>query len=263
RLEALAAITDVTARIEAAAANAPPGAFAQVRNAEIARIVEACAGACEVETLYQGGRYALYRYRRFDDVRIVFAPERAIAAFGGDEDNFEFPRYSADFAFLRVYADGAPANTPQHLAMRFSAPSPDDVVLAVGNPGSTLRFETVAELTFLRDVELPWRLGMLNDARRRIGAFAQTSPDRARLAEPTLQSLDNAAKAFDGWLRALRDADQFAHVRAREADLQERVHRNLAARRDLGEAWAEIARAEIANASAFYPYQYLELRAGE
>lgn len=262
-LEALVGITDVTPRIEAAAANAPPGAFAHVRDGEIARIVEACAGFCEVETLYQGGRYALYRYRRFDDVRLVFAPERAIAAFGGDEDNFEFPRYSADFAFLRVYASGAPADTPQHLSMRFSPPSAGDIALAVGNPGSTLRFETVAELTFLRDVELPWRLGMLNEARRRIGAFAQTSPDRARLAEPTLQSLDNAAKAFDGWLRALRDQDQFAHVRSREADLQERVHRNLAARRDIGEAWAEIARAETANASAFYPYQYLELRAGE
>ncbi len=262
-LQVLVDITDVTARIQAVAASADAGAFARVRDAEIARIEAACAGSCEVETLYQGGRYGLYRYRRFDDVRIVFAPERAIAAFGGDEDNFEFPRYSADFAFLRVYENGAPAATPQHLSMRFAAPSAGDVVVAIGNPGSTLRFETVAELTFLRDVELPWRLGMLNQARRRIGAFAQTSPDRARLAEPTLQSLNNAAKAFDGWLRALRDANQFAHVAAREADLQERVHRNLAARRDMGAAWSEIARAEAANAGAFYSYQYLELRAGE
>src|SRR5262245_19406899 len=94
-LQVLAGITDVAGRIEAAAASAPPDAFARVRNAEIARIVDECAGTCEVETLYQGGRYALYRYRRFDDVRLVFAPERAIAAFGGDEDNFEFPRFSA------------------------------------------------------------------------------------------------------------------------------------------------------------------------
>lgn len=262
-LQVLVDITDVTSRIQAAAASADASAFARARNAEIGRIEGECTGSCEVETLYQGGRYALYRYRRFDDVRIVFAPERAVAAFGGDEDNFEFPRYSADFAFLRVYANGAPAATPQHLTMRFAAPAEGDVVLAIGNPGSTLRFETVAELTFLRDVELPWRLGMLNEARRRIGAYSQTSPDHARLAEPTLQSLDNSAKAFDGWLRALRDADQFAHVTAREADLQERVHRNLAARRDMGAAWTEIARAEAANAGAFYSYQYLELRAGE
>ncbi len=262
-LQVLADIEDVTPRIEAAAAHTEASAFAQVRDAEIDHIVEECAGACEVETLYQGGRYALYRYRRFDDVRIVFAPERAMAAFGGEEDNFEFPRYSADFAFLRVYANGAPAPTPQHLAMRFSALNEGDIVLSAGNPGSTLRFETAAELAFLRDVELPWRLTMLNDARRRIAAFVQTSPDRARLAEPALQSLDNAAKAFEGWLRALRDEQQFSHITAREADLQERVHRNLAARRDMGAAWTDVARAEAINATAFLPYQYLELRAAE
>ena len=262
-LQVLVDITDVTPRIQAAAASAPPEAFARVRDAEIVRIVEGCAGSCEVETLYEGGRYALYRYRRFDDVRLVFAPERAMAAFGGDADNFEFPRYCADFAFLRVYENGAPAATPGHLTMRFDAINANDIVLAVGNPGSTLRLQTGAQLAFLRDVELPWRIGMLTQARQRIAAFAQSSPDHARVAEPTLLSLDNAAKAFDGWLQALRDTNQFAHVTARDADLQERVHRNLAARRDMGDAWGEITRAETANAAAFLPYQYLELRAGE
>ncbi|MBS0384528.1 MAG: S46 family peptidase, partial [Proteobacteria bacterium] len=104
---------------------------------------------------------------------------------------------------------------------------------------------------------------MLNEARRRVGAFARTSPDHERLAEPALQSLDNAAKAFDGWLRALRDTEQFAHITAREADLQERVHRNRAAQRDIGAAWADVAHAEAVNTTAFLPYQYLELRAGE
>jgi hypothetical protein len=262
-LQVLVDITDVTPRIQAAAASAPPEAFARVRDAEIARIVDACAGSCEVETLYEGGRYALYRYRRFDDVWLVFAPERAMAAFGGDADNFEFPRYCADFAFLRVYENGAPAATPAHLTMRFDAIGANDVVLAAGNPGSTLRLQTGAQLAFLRDVELPWRIGMLTQARQRIAAFAQSSPDHARIAEPTRLSLDNAAKAFDGWLQALRDPNQFAHVTARDTDLQERVHRNLAARRDIGDAWGEIAHAEAANANAFLPYQYLELRAGE
>jgi len=262
-LQVLVDITDVTPRIQAAAAAAPPEAFARTRNAEIARIVEGCAGSCEVETLYEGGRYALYRYRRFDDVRLVFAPERAIAAFGGDADNFEFPRYAADFAFLRVYENGAPAATPSHLSMRFDAINANDVVVAAGNPGSTLRLETAAQLAFMRDVELPWRIGMLTQARQRMAAYARSSPDHARIAEPTLLSLDNAAKAFDGWLQALRDPNQFAHVTERDADLQERVHRNLAARRDMGDAWGEIARAETANATAFLPYQYLELRAGE
>jgi hypothetical protein len=262
-LQVLVDITDVTPRIQAAAAAAPPEAFARTRDAEIARIVENCAGSCEVETLYEGGRYALYRYRRFDDVRLVFAPERAMAAFGGDADNFEFPRYASDFAFLRAYDNGAPAATPSHLTMRFDAINANDVVIAAGNPGSTLRLETAAQLAFMRDVELPWRIGMLRQARQRMAAFAQSSPEHARIAEPTLLSLDNAAKAFDGWLQALRDPNQFAHVTARDADLQERVHRNLAARRDMGDAWSEIARAEVANATAFLPYQYLELRAGE
>ncbi|MBI3438090.1 MAG: S46 family peptidase [Proteobacteria bacterium] len=261
-LQVLVDITDVTPRIQAAAAAAPEG-FARARDAEIARIVEGCAGSCEVETLYEGGRYALYRYRRFDDVRLVFAPERAMAAFGGDADNFEFPRYAADFAFLRVYEHDAPAATPAHLTMLFGPISANDVVIAAGNPGSTLRLQTAAQLAFLRDVELPWRIGMLTQARQRMAIFAQASPEHARIAEPTMLSLDNASKAFDGWLLALRDPAQFARVTARDADLQERVHRNLAARRDIGDAWGDIAHAETANATAFLPYQYLELRAGE
>lgn len=262
-LQVLVDITDVTPRIQAAAAAAPAETFARTRDAEIARIVEACPGSCEVETLYEGGRYALYRYRRFDDVRLVFAPERAMAAFGGDADNFEFPRYAADFAFLRVYERDAPAETPAHLSMRFDAIGDGDVVISAGNPGSTLRLQTAAQLGFMRDVELPWRIAMLTQARQRMSVFAQSTPEHARIAEPTLLSLENAAKAFDGWLQALRDPAQFAHVTERDADLQERVHRNLAARRDMGDAWGDIARAETANATAFLPYQYLELRAGE
>src|SRR5690606_25269739 len=121
-VQVLTGVHDVTASVEAATAGASPEVFARVRDAEIARLERECsAGAvrCEVVTLYQGGRYSLYRYKRFDDVRLVFAPEHAIAAFGGDPDNFNFPRYCLDFSFLRLYENGAPARTPEHLSVRF------------------------------------------------------------------------------------------------------------------------------------------------
>jgi hypothetical protein len=122
-VQVLSHIEDVTDAINAAAQNVGPEGFARARDAVVARLQSRCASGtrvCEVVTLYQGGRYALYTYKRYDDVRLVFAPEHQAAAFGGDLDNFNFPRYDADFAFLRLYEDGAPAQTPAHLSMRFT-----------------------------------------------------------------------------------------------------------------------------------------------
>ncbi|MBX3511376.1 MAG: S46 family peptidase, partial [Hyphomonadaceae bacterium] len=265
-LQTLASIEDVTARIDAATAAVAPEAFAAARDGEIARLQRACNGGgqrCEVVTLYQGGRYALYTYRYYDDVRLVFAPEHAMAAFGGDDDNFQFPRYGLDFAFLRLYEGGAPALTPNHLALRFTRVADDEVVLAAGNPGATSRLRTVAELVFERDVHLPWRLSMLGAARDRVRAYAAQGADQARQSASTLQSLENIHTVLAGRLAALNDPTQFAHAGAREEDLRARVGRNAAAQREVGEAWAEVEAAQAANRELFYSYQLLELRAAE
>lgn len=260
----LAGVVDVTGRIDAAASGAV--SFAQARDAEIARIEEECdtqALRCEVVTLYQGGRYALHRYRRYDDVRLVFAPEQSMAAFGGDAANFNFPRYGADFAFMRVYENGAPAATPHHLGMRLSAVADGDIVIAVGNPGSTSRLRTTAELAFERDVNLPWRISMLDEQRRRLTAFARQGAAQALAAANALQVVENSYKALSGRRDALANPAGFAAAAARESDLQARVRRNLAAQRETGDAWGEIERAETAYRSFFLDHQLLEARAGE
>ncbi len=139
----LVAITDVSARVKKATAGLSGQAFKDARKAEIGRIESECqtsaALRCEVVTLFHGGRYDLYRYRRHQDVRLVFAPETAIAFFGGDPDNFMFPRWDLDVAFLRVFADGKPLATPDHLAWNAAGPKEGDVVFVAGNPGGTWR----------------------------------------------------------------------------------------------------------------------------
>ncbi|MEZ5996935.1 MAG: S46 family peptidase [Hyphomonadaceae bacterium] len=263
-VDVLDTISDVTAQIDAAASGASD--FALARDREIARLTDACRGPgvrCEVETLYQGGRYALYRFRTYSDVRLVLAPERAMAAFGGDADNFSFPRYCLDFAFVRLYENGAPAATPAHLRMRFTPLEDGEIVLAAGNPGRTSRLRTTQELAFERDVVLPWQIALMDDARVRLAAYAARGDEERLTASSALQSVDNAAGGLAGRLHALQNPEALARVAQREADLQARIRRNLAARRETGDPWGEIARAEAAYRGMFHRYQYLELRAGE
>jgi len=264
-VQTLAGIADVTTRIEAAANGAAAEDFARRRDAEIARIESECARGmrCEVVTLYQGGRYALYRYRRFTDVRLVFAPEHAIAAFGGAADNFSFPRYSLDVSFLRVYENETPAATPTHVSLRFTPVIEGEVTFAAGNPGVTSRLRTVSELAFERDVALPWRLASLAAARARLSVYVAQGPEQARQASEALQTVENLFAAMSGRRLALADAEGFARIEAREADLRARVARNQAATRAVGAAWQEIETAQTAYRAMFLEHQHLEARAAE
>lgn len=265
-VELLTGVADVTERINMAAAEGPPELFARLRDAEISRIESECARRterCDVVTLYEGGRYGLYRYRRYEDVRLVFAPERAMAAFGGAADNFNFPRHCIDFAFLRLYEDGAPARTPRHLAMRFTPLQEGEIVLVSGSPGRTSRSRTTAELAFERDVALPARIDALEQALARLREHAALAPERARAVSGVLLTLENSLRETAGRRQALADESGFARVAAREADLQTRVRRNRAAAREVGDAWGEIARALAAYRGFFDRHQLLEQRAGE
>jgi len=265
-IDVLTGIVDITDEINRATQDGPPETFAALRDAEFARQERECRQAgqrCEVVTLYQGGRYARYTYHRFSDVRLVFAPEHRVAAFGGDADNFEFPRYGLDFAFMRLYENGAPARTPNHLSLEFDPPEEGDIVLVAGNPGRTSRLRSVAELQFERDVNLPWQIASLTEQQARISAFAALGPDQARIASSALQSVENAMKGLTGRRNALIDPVGFAQVTGREADLQTRVRRNRAATREMGDAWGEIALAQRTYGSIYNAHQNLELRAGE
>jgi hypothetical protein len=265
-VDVLTSITDVTASIDTATAGVAPESFARARDAEFARLTRECTTEdtrCEVVTLYQGGRYGLYRYRSYSDVRMVFAPEHGMAAFGGDPDNFNFPRYGLDFSFLRVYDEGAPAATPNHLEMRFTPLAENEVVLIAGNPGRTSRLRTTAELSFERDLNLPWQIATLSELRGRLLAYSALGPDQARIASSNLQSVQNSFKGLSGRRQALADPTGFARVAERQADLQQRVRRNRASTREVGDAWGEVERAQGAYRGMFYQYQYLEQRAGD
>jgi len=265
-IDVLTAITDVTGTIEAATAGVTAEGFARARDAEFARLTRECTTPttrCEVVTLYQGGRYGLYQYRSYEDVRLVFAPEHKMAAFGGDPDNFNFPRYALDFSFLRLYDNDAPAVTPNHLGMRFTPLTEDEVVLIAGNPGRTSRLRTTAELAFERDLNLPWQIASLSELRGRLIAYSAQGPDQERIASSTLQSVQNSFKGLSGRRQALADPTGFARVEARQTDLQTRVRRNRAATREVDGAWDEIERAHATYRGMFYEYQYLEQRAGE
>jgi len=158
--EILLSITDVSAEITKVTSGLSGGDFIKARNAAYARLEsEACGKSpqtrCQVISFYRGGQHKLYRYRKYADVRLVFAPELGAAFFGGDPDNFNFPRYALDVAFLRLYENGKVVRTPQHLTWAARAPLPGEATFVSGNPGSTDRLLTVAQLETQRDLALP------------------------------------------------------------------------------------------------------------
>ncbi len=266
-VQVVTAISDVTGRIEQATANASAQQFATARDGEISRIENECRGGaadrrCQVVSLYQGGRYALYAYKRYDDVRLVFAPESAAAYFGGDPDNFNFPRYCFDVAFLRLYENGRPAQTPVYLPMRAAPLTADEPVFVPGNPGSTSRQMTAAQLEFQRDHFLPWRLAYLSELRGRLIAFSARGPEEARLALDTLLNVENGYKALAGRRNALVDRQGFAAVSARETDLRTRVARDATMARMVGPAWDEVTAASNAYRGFYLAHQFAEQRAG-
>ena len=162
-------------------------AFKAAQIAATSALEKACATAdavrCDVVSLYHGDRYHLYKYDRFQDVRLVFAPEQAIAFFGGDPDNFSFPRFDLDVAFLRAWQRGAPASTPEHLALAPHELHEGDATFVVGNPRSTSRELTAAELEFARDVALPKRVLRLAELRGELLQVEQGRGDTARRAD--------------------------------------------------------------------------------
>jgi hypothetical protein len=224
-LNVLVSIEDVTARVQAAVVpDASADAAAAARRAVMATIekesLDKTGLRSDVVTLHQGGAYHLYRYRKYTDVRLVFAPEQAIAFFGGDADNFEFPRFNLDCALFRAYADGRPARVPHHLAWASRPVAAGDLVFVTGHPGHTDRANTVAELVSLRDRLLPLQMQAVNRLESLYGAYAARGPEERRQAQDDLFGMQNARKARLGVLAGLLDPRVFAGLRAREADLR-------------------------------------------
>jgi hypothetical protein len=251
----LAGITDVTARLAQATAGKAGADFGEAQKAEMTRIEGECAEGgrwrCDVVTLFQGGAYHLYRYKRYQDVRLVFAPEFRIAFFGGDPDNFTFPRYDLDMSMLRVYEDGKPAKTPQFFAMDPKGPKDGDLTFVSGHPGRTQRLMTIAQLEFLRDVAFPARLVRLAEMRGLLIQYGKQSPEAARISQETLFFVENSYKAILGEWRALTDPVQMR----RKIDDEEALKLFVNDASKVA-AWDGIAKAE-AGFRDFYDAWYL------
>ncbi len=218
---------------------------------------------CESVDLYQGGQYWLYKYRRYQDVRLVFAPERDIAAFGGDPDNFQFPRWCLDVSLLRAYtADGKPAATPSFLRIHPEGPQAGDVVFVSGHPGTTDRLLTVAELEMLRNVDLPRWLLRASELRGRYIEFAKTGAEAKRIVEDPLNTLENSIKVRRKQLEALLDDRLLMAKREEEDALRARVAADPQLAATIGDPWSEIARAELRERELYLPHTFLELGAG-
>jgi hypothetical protein len=223
----LTALEDVSARVLGAVKPAMSDKEAgEARKAATARIEKECADRthqrCDVIPLYQGAEYHLYTYKKYTDVRLVFAPEQQAAFFGGDPDNFTFPRHDLDICIVRAYESGAPARPPAWLPWARKGAEDGDLVFVSGNPGSTARLETVAELESEREVIQPTLLKSLKRRLAVLKAFAAQSRESERRAKPQVFSVENSIKARDGGLRALLDAKAMAAKVEAEKDLRAR-----------------------------------------
>jgi hypothetical protein len=261
-IQQLGEITDVTARVQHATRGLEGEAFHQAFRAESARIEKECATSnqlsCEVVSLYHGGLYELYQYRRYEDVRLVFAPEIDAASFGGDPDNFNFPRYDIDYTFLRAYEGGKPVSTPDHLAWASTPLSPNDLSFVSGNPGTTERLRTVAELEYLRDHELVEELIRLAQYRGFLNEYAERGAEAKRFASDELFQVENGFKELRGEHESLLETAFFQRLVARERQLRARVNADPTWKAKYGNAWSAIAEAQAKAASMSDEMDWIE-----
>lgn len=265
--EVLTEITDVTDQVLAAGEGLEGADFNAARQAAVGRIQsEACAGDpkfnCQVISLYRGGQYSLHKFRKYDDVRLVFAPENQAAFFGGDPDNFNFPRYALDAGFLRAYEDGKPVETPNFLKWNAEAPEEGDVTFVSGNPGSTSRLLTMSQLERLRDQQLPITLIQASELRGRLLEYSLTGDEAKRVAFDPIFGLENSFKVYYGQQGALTDPSFMAAKREAEAELRARVAADPNLKQQIGDPWAELEAVQGVARDLYLPYRQLEQAAG-
>ncbi|HVW83670.1 MAG TPA: S46 family peptidase [Bryobacteraceae bacterium] len=197
----------------------------------------------DVVTLYQGGEYWLYRYKKYTDVRLVFAPEQQIAFYGGDPDNFTYPRYDLDMAIFRVYENGKPIETQDYLKWNPHGAADGDLVFVSGNPGSTQRLDTMSQLAYERDVKDPAVIRLLKSRIDALQKYSARGSEQARQAGSQIFGLQNSLKAYDGMYRGLLDPHIMQSRQKAEYDFRSRVMSNPQWSATYGRAWDETAEA--------------------
>ena len=219
--------------------------MAAKRTAEIAAIEKDCTAGlrCEVISFYSGGEYWLYRFKRYTDIRLVMAPEEQAAFFGGDYDNFVYPRHDLDFTFLRAYENGQPAATPNFF--KWSATGADDgeFILVTGYPGSTARLLTVAQLAYQRDVGNPLQEQVWKTRRKALEDYSKLGAEQLRQANPGMRSFANSLKRLEGQQNGLLNPRNFARKEAEEKDLRSKLAQKRSLNLQYAPAWTNIGRA--------------------
>ena len=243
-LNVLMSIEDVTRRVNDAVGEADAAEARQARRAAMNTIEEESLKETglrsDVVTLYQGGQYHLYRYKKYTDVRLVFAPEKAIAFFGGDPDNFEYPRYDLDICFFRAYEDDRPVKPEHHLAWSKSGADDEELVFVSGHPGRTNRLNTVEHLKFLRDRVMPRSLNVLRRREVMLRNYSERSGENARRAQEELFSYQNSRKARLGGLAGLQDPAILEQKQKTEDQLRRAVKDDRKLARLYGDAWEQV-----------------------
>jgi hypothetical protein len=258
----LVLITDVTKQMEAATSGKSDRAFHEAERAAKAQIESACGTAadvrCEVVTLYQGGVYDLYKYKRYQDVRVVFAPEENAAFFGGDPDNFTFPRFDLDAAFVRIYDHGKPLHTNTFLRFATKGVKQGDIAFTSGNPGSTERDDTLAQLEFQRDAAQPFILNLYSELRGVLSEFATKGPEQARTSKTLFFGVENSLKAYKGRQLALVQGPLIADKARAEEEFRRRVAADSNLAGTYGGTWDAVAAAVAHERNIFVRNSLLE-----
>jgi len=200
---------------------------------------------CEVVSLYSGGEYWLYCFKRYTDIRLVMAPEEQAAFFGGDYDNFTFPRHDLDFTFLRAYENGKPASTPNYFKWSESGPKENEFVVATGFPGSTARLMTVAQLAYARDHGNPLLKQVWETRRKALEDYSKSGPEQFRQASPGMRSFANSLKRLKGQQDGLLNPRMFAKKESEEKELRTRLAEKPDLEKQYAPAWENIAKAYV------------------
>jgi len=245
-LNVLMSIEDVTSRVSAAvtpgmnSADAEKGRRAVINDIE-KESRDKTGLRSNVITLYNGGQYHLYRYKRYTDVRLVFAPQKAIAFFGGDPDNFEYPRYDLDICFFRVYENNQPVHVEHFLKWSEAGAAEGDLIFVSGNPGRTERLDTVAHLEYQRDLAVPGTLNLLRRREILLKNYSDRSTENARRAEDELFGIQNSRKAYLGMIGGLQDPAIMDKKRSMESSLRDKVGSDPKLKQAYGDGWDQVA----------------------
>ncbi|MGD0009228.1 MAG: S46 family peptidase [Terriglobia bacterium] len=261
----LVAMEDVTPRVRSAV---KPGmndeAALKARKAETAKIekesLEKTGLRSDVIPLYQGAEYWLYQYKKYTDMRLVFAPEQQIAFFGGDPDNFTYPRYDIDFALFRVYENGKPVESHDYLKWNAKGAGDGELVFVSGHPGSTSRLQTMTQIETERDYNLPLVLKTLNRWLEAAKQYAAQGPEQARQAANTIFGVSNSLKAYEGRAQGLADKNLVAKMQKDETSFRGLVASNPAWEQAYGGAWDAIAQAEMKHQQMVKMFRFYSLR---